>query len=98
MDKKTENTAAVVALVCGILSIVLCWIPYVYLCCFPLGIVGIVFGVKVRKIEEKKGMATAGLVCGIIGLSLACIFLVCAICIVSTATTATNTFINSLNY
>ena len=54
MEKKTENTAAVVALVCGILSIVLCWIPYVYFCCFPLGIVGIVFGVKGRKIEEKK--------------------------------------------
>ena len=80
MDKKTENTAAVVALVCGILSIVLSIWAWVNFVAIALGIVGIVFGVKGRKIEDKKGMATAGMVCGIVGLVLACTCGMCSTC------------------
>lgn len=87
-----STTFSVVALVCGILSIVACWIPYFNTIALILGIVGIVFGVKGRKSMPvgKTGMATAGFVLAIIGTAFSAIgFLsctVCAVCIGSTAT------------
>jgi uncharacterized membrane protein HdeD (DUF308 family) len=45
------------------------------------GIVAIILGSKAKKLGDKPGMATAGLVLGIIGLVLSGLFtLVCAIC------------------
>ena len=95
MDKKAENTAAIVALVCGILSIVLSIWAYVNFIAIALGIVAIVFAVKGRKIENKKGMATAGLVCGIVGLVLACTCGMCSTC-AACAIKETNDALNSI--
>ena len=68
-----SNGIAVASLVTGIVSIVLCWAPLVGLVC---GILGIVFYVKTKKaidngemVVSAKGMATGGLVTGIIGLT-----------------------------
>ncbi len=49
-----------------------------------LAILGIVFGVKGRKMAtpETKGLATAGFVLGIIGVCFAVIGVICAICAV----------------
>ena len=63
---------AIAALVCGILGIVGGFIPVVNYFTLVLAILGIVFGVKARKQsaeaqDGKQGMATAGLVCGIVG-------------------------------
>ena len=78
-----KNTAAVVALVLGIVSLVFDFIfPWIGLIA---GVVGIVFAVKGRKIQAKKGMATGGLVCSIIGVCLGGIFAICAICVCTTA-------------
>lgn len=62
---------SIAALVCGIVGIVGSWIPLVsYFTLIP-AILGVVFGSKGQKIAkatgEGKGLATAGLVLGIIG-------------------------------
>lgn len=80
-----SNTASIVALVCGIISIVACWIPYLNTVALVLGIVGIIFGVKGRKNAPagKTGMATAGFVLAIIGTVFSAIgFLTCTLCVI----------------
>lgn len=74
---------AIASLVLGIISIVLAlffagfqWVGAI------AGIIGIILGAMSRKIPEKKGMATAGLVLSIIGFVLSIIlFVACAACI-----------------
>lgn len=63
------NGIAIAAMVLGIISLVLFWIPFLGLIC---GVLGAIFGFvglgKSNRIGGKgKGMAIAGLVCGIIG-------------------------------
>lgn len=78
--QNTKNFA-IASLVCGIASIVLPWIPYGYYFAIAAGIVAIVLAVKVRKAEdENKKLATGGLVTGIVGVALAGVIMVCAIC------------------
>ena len=74
---------AVASLVLGIISIVIGlfvsawgWAGAI------IGIIGIILGVQGRKDPEKKGLATAGLVCSIIGTVLCVLFfLACAACL-----------------
>lgn len=76
-----KNTNAVIALVTGIVGLVFAfcglWLNIVGIVC---AIVAIIFAVKGRKVAAKKGMATAGLVTGIIAVVLCPIFLGCNIC------------------
>ena len=77
------NEKATPALVCGILGIVGSFIPVI--CYFALipAILGIVLGAKGMKIAkitgQGQGLATAGLVLGIIGTALSA-FYVCTAC------------------
>lgn len=75
---------SIAALVCGILGIVGSFIPVICYFTFVLAILGIVFGAKGQKIAastgEGKGMATAGLVLGIIGTALGALGVLCAAC------------------
>ena len=63
----------VASFVLGILSValnwILCWLPIVsQIICMILGIVAIVLGViGMKKFPDKKGLAIAGLILGIIG-------------------------------
>ena len=75
-----KNGNAVAGLVLGILSVVLIWLPIFSLLSLPSGIVGLILSVKGRKIEYKKGMATAGMVLSIIGLALWALLLLCVVC------------------
>ncbi len=68
---KTNAPGAVSSLVCGIISVVLCWVPIGGL---VLGIIAIVASGKARAAVnsnpdayEGGGMAVGGLVCGIVG-------------------------------
>lgn len=74
---------SIVALVCGILGIIGGFIPVVKYFTFVLAILGIVFGVlgkkKVVEEGESTGLATAGLVLGIIGTVLGAIGIICAV-------------------
>ncbi len=73
----SSNGFAVTSLVLGILSIVLfftIWIPFI------LAILAIIFGAlgisNARKGAPKKGLAIAGLICGIAGAAIAVLFIV----------------------
>jgi hypothetical protein len=79
---------AVAALVCGIVGIVGGWIPGINYFALVLAILGIVFGAIALKSAsaDKRGMAMAGLVLGIIGTVCAGIgVLACSICAVGAA-------------
>ena len=69
----------------GIASLVLGIVSLVCGCFLPggsiAGLIGIILGALGRKNSEKKGIATAGLVCSIIGFVLSTIFYVaCVAC------------------
>lgn len=82
----TTKNMAIVSLVCGIVGIVGSFIPYVSY------IAGIVFGalalknVKAGNCEgNEKGLATAGLVLGIVSTAVSVLMFACAICAVCAA-------------
>lgn len=66
----------IVSIVCGLFLAGFQWVGAI------VGVIGIILGAMARKNPEKKGMATAGLVCSIIGFILCIIlFVACAACI-----------------
>ena len=83
------NVTAIIALILGITGNVFV-IVAPFLANFPaligliVSIVAVVFGVKARNQTPKgcpgRGMATAGMVCGIIGIILGAIATICAVC------------------
>ncbi len=76
-----RNGMSIAALVCGILGIIGGFIPVVTYFTLVLAILGIVFGVKGRKAGgANTGLATAGLVCGIVGVAFSAAGVICAIC------------------
>lgn len=80
-DGKKWSTAA---LVLGILGIIGGWFPIVCYFTAVCAVLGIIFGVKGRKMSvavngKASGLATAGLVLGIIGTVFAAIGLVCTV-------------------
>lgn len=62
----------VAALVLGIVGLILSFVPCLGMYAIPLTILAIIFGVIGMKKEKGKGMAIAGLVCGIVGSLIAC--------------------------
>ncbi|TEU04844.1 MAG: DUF4190 domain-containing protein [Dehalococcoidia bacterium] len=72
MERQRTSGLAIASIVCGILSLVFFWVP---LFGFLLGIIAIIFGaVAIRQIGREpnlggRGMAVAGLVCGIVGVA-----------------------------
>lgn len=82
---ESKNRFATAALVLGIISIIAWFIP---LAGYPITILAIVFGVKGR-VSAKKGMATAGMVLGII-------FLV--ITVINSVLGAIQGFMNAVNF
>lgn len=66
-------------MVLGIIALVLCWIPFL---CQILALLGIIFGAlgigRANKVGKGKGMAIAGLVCGVVGGVLGTVIVVMA--------------------
>lgn len=84
-----KNNQGLIALVLSIVGIVASCLVSVW-GFFPIiglaaGIIAIVFGVKGRKVEGNTGMATAGLVMGIIAVVFSGIMVACAVCICTAA-------------
>lgn len=82
MGMNNGKNFSIAALICGILGIVGSFIPVVCYFTLVLAILGIVFGVIGRKRAQpnERGLATAGLVLGIIGTCFAAIGVICAVC------------------
>ena len=80
------NVKAIIALVCGVLAVILSLIAtstVLFIVALVLGILGIIFGAMGMK-EAKasgtgKGLAVAGLVCGIIGTVVCAIMFACVV-------------------
>lgn len=64
----------VASLVLGILSLIMSFIPGVSLVGLIVSVIGVVLGALGRKVPEKAGIATGGLVCSIIALILCAVF------------------------
>ena len=77
MNQEPSNGAGVAALVLGIVGIVTGWL-YGLGCI--LGIIAVVMAVMSKKNVGPNGMATAGLVCGIIAIVFGAVWLVCTVC------------------
>lgn len=70
----------IASLVLGIVSLVCgCFLPGLQWIGSIAGLIGIILGALGRKNSEKKGIATAGLVCSIIGFVLSTIFYVACV-------------------
>jgi hypothetical protein len=83
----TRNGIGVAAMVCGIVGLVFCWVPYFGLILGILGIVlGIVNVVAANKGEaNNKGMGIAGLVLGIITVAIFVILIVIGVALFASA-------------
>lgn len=85
MDAQKTNIKSIVAIACGIVGLVLSLILPGWTCLIALAVsvIGIVFaamGMKEAKTTNSgKGLAVAGLVCGIIGTVFSFAMLICAI-------------------
>lgn len=64
-EKTSKDTCALISMILGIVSLVLCCSPVIGVI---LGIAAIVLGIIGLKAPQRKGMAIAGLAVGIIGL------------------------------
>ena len=80
--------AAIAALVLGIVSLGIMWIPVLNYISIVTAIIGVVLGVVAQKKltpDTGRGMATAGLVCSIIALALSLVVVIsCSICAAQT--------------
>lgn len=84
----TVKNMSIISLVCGIVGIVGAFIPYVSYIAPLAAIAGIVFGaLALKKVKEggategnEKGLATAGLVLGIVSTAFSVIMFACAVC------------------
>lgn len=95
----TTKNKSIVALVCGILGIIGGWIPVVQYFTFVLAIVGLVFGALALKDKPQgndKGIAVAGLVCGIVGTVFGLIGVLCAVCVACSISAMGNAAMNEL--
>jgi hypothetical protein len=88
---QSGNGLGIAGGVCGIVAVVLCWIPFVDYVSVVLGALAIVFGaLGIRHANAHggggKGMAITGLVTGIVALVISLLFLA----IIYTAVTSIN--------
>ena len=86
MEQQGKKGLAIAGLIFGIAACVCCWAGYGAIAGIVCGILGIVFSVLAKKsytaLGQKSGMATAGLILGIVGLILSIIMLIaCVICV-----------------
>ena len=73
---------AVASLILGLVALVFSFVPGVEWIGTITGLVGIILGAIARKNPEKRGLATGGLVCSIIGFILSIIlYIACVACI-----------------
>lgn len=80
MNSNSKNLS-IASLVCGIVSVVFSFFPYLCFLAIPAAIIAIVAGIKAQQLLNLEGaptgMAVAGLVLGIVGAVLAVITSIC---------------------
>lgn len=91
VSARQTNGIGIAAGVCGIIAVALCWIPFIDYISIVLGALAIIFGaIGIRTANRSggagKGMAVTGIVCGIVGLAIALIFLILIYALVASVT------------
>ncbi|MGI6498315.1 MAG: hypothetical protein ACOX0U_05775 [Oscillospiraceae bacterium] len=89
MENQTNNKGkAIASLVLGIVSLIFAWIGYFAIIGIAASIVGIVLSVSAKKTlpPQEAGIATAGMVCSIVGLCLSAIFFITWVSCIGVAT------------
>lgn len=86
---------AVASLVLGIVSVVFSFFGGSIIG-LPVGIVGIILGVLAKKKTPQNGMATAGLVCSIVGTAISGLIFVACVGCASCYGTAINEAVSSM--
>ena len=76
----------IASMICGILALLICYVPWVNIASLVLSIVGLVLAIMAKKknaeVGAPPGMATAGLVTSIIALVISAIlFVTCTVCL-----------------
>jgi hypothetical protein len=66
----TETILAVLSLVCGVISLCGVVVPFIGV---PLGLLAVVLGYFGRRSDERKSLATIGMVLGGLGILLSCV-------------------------
>ena len=96
--KKTgEEKMEIAALVCGIVSVVGCWIPSMGWIGSICGVVAIVLGaISIKKNLPKKKLGKIGMILGIIGLALGIIMTIVAVACVAAVGKGMMDVLNSL--
>jgi len=77
VEKKATHTDGAAALTLGILSLVTNL--FAGFISVILGIIGMVFGIRGRRDPQNSGMATAGLICSVIGVVLGVLSVIASI-------------------
>ena len=84
MNQNNGKGMSIAALVCGILGVVLCWVPIASWVVLVLSILGIVFGAngheEVQSYRSVSGTGNCRLVCGIVGAVFSLIGAICTTC------------------
>ncbi len=80
------NNKAIASLVLGIVSLVSVCFIYISLIGIACGVIGLIFGIQIRKAGQLEGfkpsgVATAGFVLSIIGLGLSALEFTCVTCV-----------------
>lgn len=68
MPAPNDSPTGMVALVFGVISMTIGWIPFVCFVAIVFAGVAIVIGMRRRRLENARGAATAGIVTGLVGL------------------------------
>ena len=91
LENNSAKSKGIASLVLGILSLILVWFGEGTLLEMILSIIGIVFAVGASKElapDQRRGLATAGMICSIIGLVLSTLWLIaCVLCVGAFAST-----------
>ncbi len=80
MQPQESQGMAIAALIMGIAGLIGGWFPIIQYFTLVLSILAIIFGAKARKKSVGAGMATAGMVLGIISVAITVAMIVCVIC------------------
>ncbi|MCL2538864.1 MAG: hypothetical protein FWE66_00855 [Oscillospiraceae bacterium] len=75
----SRNWMGILAMILGILSFLICCVPYISL---PFGLCGVIFGILGLK-SQQRGMSIAGIITGVIGLIIAVVLLILVISMVA---------------
>ncbi|MDD4511101.1 MAG: hypothetical protein PHY23_09400 [Oscillospiraceae bacterium] len=86
-NQSASKGTAIASLVLGIVSLVLAWFGYFAIVGIVAAIVGIVLSVSAKKalLPQEAGIATAGMVCSIVGLCLSAIVFITWVSCISVA-------------